>query len=351
MHAQSFFSYNEHTDVSNSGAIAYLDADGTKLTASDSYADNLLQADLVGSPRTLYPGMMVDIYVYDDDADSMAKVNSSGERIVVENVDYLNKTVTLADVDGSSDCLDIDDSTYDGDDSIMLVPRDSHGDDDAANLQFYGPSGLEDYLVTAASGTTVLNVDTGDFPQLGSLTQSSLGDLDEDSLDTAWGLFEEAYGGMHSLDTIITNGPVARAFRQNAMPAVGAADWDRNGRLANIKAGYTGDPTFAYRGRERNWMISHYCRPGTLYGVKMKNNWKRYTPPRIKGAGSHSSFDGMIQFVAPLGGIGGVFKNAHTSSGATSEWVEAPYVCFMEHAPEQPQGIKITGITESTSIS
>jgi len=57
-----------------------------------------------------------------------------------------------------------------------------------------------------------------------------------------------------------------------------------------------------------------------------------------------------IEFLAPLGGHGGVFMVAHASSGAPQELLESPFWYYCLIAPRDPRGVLLTGLTEATML-
>ncbi|KKL89379.1 hypothetical protein LCGC14_1915320, partial [marine sediment metagenome] len=83
---------------------------------------------------------------------------------------------------------------------------------------------------------------------------------------------------------------------------------------------------------------------------KFKNGGiTRYVPPSIPGAKVDSRFGTEVEFIAPIGGSGGyqgIFKHAHGGSGATTDFLEAPFVRQWNCIPTQPNFMKLGTITE-----
>lgn len=271
----------------------------------------------------LQVGMHVDIW----DSTGSGTQRNSGEELMVYAVDPLGGTVKLYTSDGAG-CT----STIVATD--ILVPK---------NSVTLGPSSLADWVV--ASGSP-FGLSLTSFPQLKSVLDTTGGSLTESLLNSVVGKFDDAYSGWVDLDTILTTGGVMREFVDQAEDL---GQFQRQGAALNLKAGFT-DVGYTYNGRNFKWIISRYCPSGTLYIIKTGGqNLSRYMPPRVKGSGSNTAFDGEVEFFAPLGGSSGIFKHAHASSGATTEMVEAPFYLFTEIAPELMQGIKMTGLTENTA--
>jgi len=57
-----------------------------------------------------------------------------------------------------------------------------------------------------------------------------------------------------------------------------------------------------------------------------------------------------LEFLAPLGGLSGVFMISHSSTGAPQELLEAPFWYYNLIAPVDPRGIKLSGLTEATLL-
>jgi len=285
-----------------------------------------------GRIRWFYNGMVVDVYNQD-----FTTNRTSDFAVVVDNVDYLNKTVRLVRPDGTA----FPAGFVNGD---KVVAKDCYS---SGKL---GPYGLDDWtkssgaLFDASSGVNVSN-----YSQFKSLVSDISASLTESTLAEKMGQFVDAYGLY--LDTVITTRGVTQGFMEQPTFGKGEFIFNRQGAPLNFVGGWS-KVGFVYDGRNYQWLISPYMREETLYVVKLGGkNLKRYVPPNVPQMGSRADFGGEIRFLAGLGGGSGIFKLAHTSAGATQPMVEAPFISRCQMAPEIVMGIKLTSITESPAIA
>ena len=276
-----------------------------------------------GRIRTFYPGMFVDLW----DATGVTQRNS-GVYTVVHSVDYLNLTMTLVNVGAATVYFDSQVVATD-----IVTWRDSKSQ---------GSSGLNDWLVNSG---TLYGMALADYPQLKSLIDTSVGELTEWELNRYVGSFDEAYGTLVDLDTIITTGGVTRNFVEQTGSY---ARYERQGSAASVEAGWS-NFGYQYNGKHFDWLVSNNCASGHLYGVKLKGeNIKRYIPPRVPSAGSQADMPADIQFFAESAGSTSIFLPTRVND-AVAEMVEAPFYMYEEIAPLYPQGIKLTGVTEANA--
>jgi len=78
------------------------------------------------------------------------------------------------------------------------------------------------------------------------------------------------------------------------------------------------------------------------------DNIQRFSPPRLGGL--EASMGAEIEFLAPLGGLSGVFMVAHDSSGNPMDLLEAPFWYYNLICPTDPRAVKLTGLTEATML-
>jgi hypothetical protein len=78
------------------------------------------------------------------------------------------------------------------------------------------------------------------------------------------------------------------------------------------------------------------------------DNIQRYSPPRLGGI--EASMGPEIEFLAPVGGLSGVFMISHASTGAPQDLLEAPFWYYNLIAPTDPRAVKLTGLTEATML-
>ncbi len=328
--AVSFYASDSYKSL---GTIDTMSTDEADDGSTDTYKARFTLDE--GRIRRFYPGMLVDVY---DSTGTTNRLAGQTYYAVVHAVDYLNKQVTLI-TSGAVTNYWIT-AVESGD---VIVP---HGGISAT--VGLGPSGLEDWAVEPdavgeSADPTLYGIHLNNYPQLGSLVGASVGSVTESILNKYIGGFDDAYAGMCKLDTIITTGGVVREMLDQVQDL---RVFQRNGTPLNMENGWA-DIGYQYNGRSFKWLISPYCSAETLYGLKLGDkNITRYVPNKIPKSGSEKNFDGEVQFFAPLGGSSGIFMHAHNSSGAVTEFVQAPFFTTHELAPNYPQMIKLTGCTE-----
>jgi len=285
-----------------------------------------------GRIRWFMNGQLVDIYNQD-----FSTNRTSGIEAVVDNVDYLGKTVRLVRPDGSAFPAGI----VNGD---KIVWKNCYS---AGRM---GPYGLDNwikntgYLFDASSG-----IDVGVYSQLKSLITAVSASLTDNKLSQEIGKFVDAYDIY--LDTVLTTRGVTQGYLEQPEFGKGEFIFDRQGKPLNYVGGWA-DVGFVYAGRNYSWKVSPYCREETLYVIKLADkDLKRYVPPAPPNMAHMQDIGNEIHFIAGLGGHGGAWKLAHASDGSTMPLVEAPCVSRCQIAPETLMGIKLTGITESPSIA
>lgn len=280
--------------------------------------------DIEGRIGRFLPGMLVD--VIDDSTDTHFV---GGDGWIITKVDYVGKAVTMTHGDGSTA---ITGTIAAGD---YLIPSGST----KASGTTTGPSGAETWLVDSGSP---FGISLTTHPQFKSLVSAVNAVMDEAVLNKFVGGFFDAYGGVNGLDSLITTTGVLTAYMESID---GLYRYDRNNERLTLREGWA-SMDYAWQGRVFEILASRYQKPGQAYIMKLRDqNLKRYVPPSVSGVGKRGEFSREIQFVAPWMGSRTIFKPAHVSS-ATSEFAEAPFLCFREWCPDQLPGIKLTGLTE-----
>lgn len=292
-------------------------------------------------------GMMVDLY----DSTGTTKRNA-GFFLVIDNVDPLDNKIHIRRVDGG--VFQVDTTlgggvTYDtaGGDNDIIVIKDSVNQ---------APKGLESWIADGTTVTDFFGIDVRNFGQFRSYVPSAISAaLTENILNKHMAKFFESFPGK-KIDTMLTTMGVLIGFIDNidqgglaTSSDTGRIRYDRNGVPLTIEAGWE---AFRYRFASRAVEIftSTYASSGTLYAGRIRNGGlTRYVPPPIPGAKVDSRFGTEVEFVAPLGGSGGmqgIFKHAHGTTGATTDFVEAPFVRQWNVMPTQPNWMKLGSITE-----
>lgn len=301
-----------------------------------------------GRIHRFLPGMMVDIY-----DSTLATKRNDGFFLVVDNVDPLNDTLEIRRVDGNTfqttTTLNggVTYATAGGDDDVIVIK-------DSLNS---APKGIEAYIADGTTVTDFYNIDVRNFSQFKSYLPSAISAaLTETTLNRHVAKFFESFPGKR-MDTMLTTMGVLIGFIDNidsghagsASAQSGRFRYDRNGKPLDVEAGWE---AFRYRFASRSMEIftSTYCESGTLYAGRFRNGGlTRYVPPALPGAKQDPRIGQEVEFVAPLGGSGGmnsIFKHAHSTAGATTDLVEAPFVRQWNIMPMQPNWMKLSSITE-----
>lgn len=308
---------------------------------------DLSGTDASGRVHRFRGGMLVDLY----DSTGSTKRNSNFY-VAVDNVDPLEDTITLRRVDGGTFQTTtvlgggITYATAGGDNDIIVI-KDSVG---------VAPNSLESWIADGTDVTEFFGITIADNSQFKSYVPSAINAaLTESTLNRHFAKFYESFPGK-KLDAAITTMGVLIGFIDNldtynasVADQPGRFRYDRNGKALEIDAGWE---AFRYRFASRPTEIytSTYCNSGTLYAGKMLNGGiTRYVPPSIPGAKVDSRFGTEVEFIAPIGGSGGyqgIFKHAHGGSGATTDFLEAPFVRQWNTMPTQPNFMKLGSITE-----
>lgn len=305
---------------------------------------DLSGTDASGRIHRFRAGMLVDLY----DSTGATKRNTNFY-VAVDNVDPLTDTLTLRRVDGG----ELQDTTvlgggvtYNGAvDNDIIVIKDSVG---------VAPNSLESWIAVADG--SFFGITINDHSQFKSYVPSAINAaLTESTLNRHFAKFYEAFPGK-KLDAAITTTGVLIGFIDNldtynaaVADQPGRFRYDRQGRALEVDAGWE---SFRYRFASRPCEIytSTYCNSGTFYAGKLKNGGiTRYVPPSIPGAKVDARFGTEVEFIAPIGGSGGyqgIFKHAHGGSGATTDFLEAPFVRQWNCMPTQPNFMKLGTITE-----
>lgn len=323
-----------HTDPDDSGNAAVV---------GDSAVTVNLSA---GQLANFYPGQMLEAFDTVGTArrhSSAATLRTSGDSfLVVDVVDRVGGTMILRLHGGGT----FDTEFVTGD--LLIPQRDATATfNDIRNTasgeaKARAPYGLNDWL--KGSGTLFneqgeTGISLTNYPQFKSVTSALTGVLDEADLNKFLGRFWQHYGGHVDLDTIITTMGVINGF---TTAQDGAFKWERNDKALASKVGWT---TFDYTLNGRNFrvLLSRGLETGACVALSLRDNVKMYVPPSQSQFQTDSRFSPLIEFVG--GANGSIFKPYHHNS-LTSEYQEAPFRAFLNIVPDDPQGVKLTGLTE-----
>ena len=227
-----------------------------------------------------------------------------------------------------------------------------------ANSKGYGIAGINSWLKN--SGNLLGNdadssnaIDVGTHPEFKSYFKTSVGTLTEHKLRQYLRGFhraKEKYG--QYVDCLIASDGVWLNYESQK---IGQYMLDRTNRLSSLTSeGSQEGFKFTFDGRTYVGYTSNFIESGTVYGLrKGGSNWKKYVPPSPKGTQKFDKAESFIpfEFVAPALGYSSVkvpITRPATASGISllTEGAQMPGMLRMQLVPDQPAGIKLTGVTE-----
>ena len=211
--------------------------------------------------------------------------------------------------------------------------------------------GLNDWIKTSgvilggASNAAALDLTL--YPQFKSQVKAVNGPLTDDVINGYIGGYLDAYPG-ETLDTVITTQGVQLKWLQQPGLYNNRQNYERTGKAVSFKGGWS-QIAYEFGGRTYEWIMSPMCLSKTLYALKFGgDNIQRFSPPRM--GGMEASMGPEIEFLAPVGGLSGVFMISHATSGAPQDLLEAPFWYYNLIAPSDPRAVKLTGLTESVML-
>jgi hypothetical protein len=156
------------------------------------------------------------------------------------------------------------------------------------------------------------------------------------------------------IDTLVASDGVFFAYEAQR---IGRQFFDRTGTRANLtNEGGPGEFIFEVDGHRITGITSTWVGARTAYGLRRKNNWKRYCPPDIKGTTNMSQMKQGIPFrfvgKALTGGTSNQLPIFATGAGRTlvTQGVQMPGFLTMQMVPEQPCGLKFTNLAEDRYV-
>jgi hypothetical protein len=231
-----------------------------------------------------------------------------------------------------------------------------------------GIAGINSWLKGGdASGTTATNansllgadrdtanvINVNQHPEFKSYFKGSVGTLTEHKLRQYLRGFhraKEKYG--QYMDTLIAGDGVWLNYESQK---IGQYQLDRTSKLSSLtNEGSQEGFKFTFDGRTYTGYTSNYIENGTVYGLRKGGaNWKKYVPPSPKGTQKFDKAEAFIpfEFVAPALGYSTVkvpiTKTSGTGSGNSllTEGAQMPGMLRMQLVPDQPAGMKLTGVT------
>ena len=250
---------------------------------------------------------------------------------------------------------------------VDVVYANSHIVDGVGTTNFTAIAGINSWLKSGAEtgGTRPTSLlgsesDSADFidvterPEFKSFKYAVNGVLTEYNLKRYLQRVHSAFEPLgHTIDTLIASEGVWSAYESQK---IGQYRIDRTNRVASItNEGQQEGFTFSFEGHTYKGYTSRFVESGTLYGVKLGGkNWKKYVPPSPAGMSKMSQADAYVPFEFVAGAITGTSTNQlpvyQTASGGGASLVtqasQMPDRIRMQLVPDQPNGMKLTGITE-----
>lgn len=376
--------YVNQNDQYKLGTIASI-VDGDAFDAIDNASTSARLTITEGTYDRFYVGQSVDIVKSDGDFrknDSGAdgsQTTATRIRLFVRSIDELKGYVTLqAAVDathtaGTAFVASGGDTAHDTSvgDFIVYANQADVTVAAGANMAPTGIAGINSWLKsgdTSADNTKFLlgaerdtsnQIDLSVHPEFKSFTKSSVGTLTEHKLRQYLRRFHSAknkYG--QYIDCLVASDGVWLAYEATK---IGREILDRTGRLSSMSSeGSNEGFSFAFDGRTYQGYTSTYVEDGSVYGIrKGGNNWKRYVPPTPSGYSTFGQADSFVPFNFIAGALTGTGTNklpiydssATGNRSMVTEGVQMPGLLRMQLVPDQPAGMKLTGVTTDTVYS
>ena len=226
-----------------------------------------------------------------------------------------------------------------------------------ANGRGYGIAGINSWLkatgnLLGGDYDSANAIDVDKHPEFKSFFKGSVGTLTEHKLRQYLRGFhraKEKYG--QSIDTLIASDGVWLNYESQK---IGQYMLDRTNRLSSLtNEGSQEGFKFSFDGRTYTGYTSNYIEDGTVYGIKKGGaNWKKYVPPSPKGTQKFDKAEAFIpfEFVGPALGYSSVkvpITKTVSGSGTSllTEGAQMPGMLRMQLVPDQPAGLKLTGVT------
>ena len=193
-------------------------------------------------------------------------------------------------------------------------------------------------------------IDVNVHPEFKSYFKTSVGTLTEHKMRQylrGYHRSKEKYG--QYIDCLIASDGVWLNYESQK---IGQYMLDRTSRLSSLQnEGSQEGFKFSFDGRTYNGYTSNYVEDGTVYGIRKGGaNWKKYVPPSPKGTQKFDKAEGFIpfEFVGPALGYADVkvpIQKVVGNSSLVTEGMQMPGMLRMQLVPDQPSGMKLTGVT------
>ncbi len=370
--ASSFFSHsvaNEAGFVTQVLGKVLTIAENTDLTASN-YIDVTIN-ETYGRISNFRQGMRIDIVEDDNgtlqngsasatpavDGTEVQNYTDSTEKyvhMIITSVDFLGKKFTLRPINSDTGTTPTYASGY-GSSTVPGVAGDwltfAHTSRYNSGSRPQFSWGINDWVKSSGTilggASKAAALDLALYPQFKSQVVPVNGPLTDDVINGYIGGYLDAYPG-ETLDTVITTQGVQLKWLQQPGLYNNRQNYERTGKALSFKGGWS-SIAYEFGGRTYEWIMSPMCLSNTLYALKFGgDNIKRYGPPRL--GGMEASMGQELEFLAPLGGHGGVFMVSHSSTGQPQDLLECPFWYYTLIAPVDPRGVKMTSLTEATML-
>lgn len=376
-HTMCNYWYINQNDQYKLGTISAI-VDGDAADAIDAASTSIRVTITEGTYDRFYVGQAVDIITNDGDfrrndtgADG-SQTRATRSKVFVRAVDELKGYVYLqSDVAcfhsggaGAATTSAVGDFIVYANQADVTVAA-------GANMAPTGIAGINSWLksgdvsadntkyLLGAERDTSNQIDLSIHPEFKSFTKSSVGTLTEHKLRQYLRRFHSAknkYG--QYIDCLVASDGVWMAYEATK---IGREILDRTGRLSSMTSeGSNEGFQFAFDGRSYTGYTSTYVEDGSVYGIrKGGNNWKRYVPPTPSGYSSFAQADAFIPFSFIAGALTGTGTNklpiydssASGNRSMVTEGVQMPGLLRMQLVPDQPAGMKLTGVTTDNVYS
>ena len=233
----------------------------------------------------------------------------------------------------------------------------------ASASTFTGIAGINSWLKNGASGADAGNllgaekvaggtINVSDHPEFKSFVKGDVGALTEHKLRQYLRRFHVAKGKYgQTIDCLIGSDGVWLSYEAQK---IGQYMLDRTNNLSSLNHEGSEDGFgFHFEGRTYKGYSSSYVDDGVVYGIKKGgNNWKRYVPPDYSGLQSMGEAPSHVPFRFAVPALTGgssakwpLLSGGSTTGSQLTEAVQMPGMLRMQLIPDQPAGMKLTGVT------
>jgi hypothetical protein len=305
----------------------------------------------VGMRVDIFTGATPQIRINDSQSAAASQNNTTRVSAWVAAVDEITNKVTIAFGQAlSATGLTLNDTYY-----VYFANARKLNSGAPASSNGYGFAGINSWLkntgnLLGGDYDSSNAIDVNVHPEFKSFFKSSVGTLTEHKMRQYLRGFhraKEKYG--QYIDCLIASDGVWLNYEAQK---IGQYQLDRTNRLSSLtNEGSQEGFKFTFDGRTYTGYTSNYIEDGTVYGIrKGGQNWKKYVPPSPKGTQKFDKAEGFIpfEFVGPALGYADVkvpIQRVSGNSTLVTEGMQMPGMLRMQLVPDQPAGMKLTGVT------